>query len=270
MKILKYILVFAVVFSLLVVPITALAYDETVVTTAPLDAVQMYRSDGKTWVQMPFSNYNNTFYSTYTVPPVTAVKFVFTITLERSFQNVQLDISYDFSGIPGYGQFTVSALYRGTAVPSNIVDNGNSVTINATANDSVLSNSMQFDVTVNNVIADNDNMTDIYWGRSATVSYDIAADFSSAFDDSTSKVNGLTSDLGNLESSAMGGKSDDDLNSEIDGVLGENPVDSLKSSKISSFIEGCLDAFGKEYKSLLLFSCSIGLCIFVIGRRAGT
>ena len=254
-KIIKYATCIAVALSFSIcVCFSAFAYDETVVTTAPLDAVQMYRSDGMHWAAIPFSVDSDTYYRTYTVPPVTAVKFVFTVSLDRTFKSIQVQVPYDFSGLPSFGTFSVVALYRGVSVPANIINNGTSVTINASTDAKDLSNSMQFDVTVWNVNAETGNQTSIYWGRSATVSYDVV------FDNSE--------DLNELNSADAALNEHMSVPSDVSAPDVEMPTEQERNS-MTWFMDELWKSL-KGFQIPIILSVTLGALGFILSLKGGS
>lgn len=78
------------------------------------------------------------------------------------------------------------------------------------------------------------------------------------------------SDYDNAERNALGGKSDSQIQAEIGSALsGTDEIDWTKANRISNFFDGLLNAFGNDYKSLVLLSLTLGLAAFLIGRRYG-
>lgn len=86
------------------------------------------------------------------------------------------------------------------------------------------------------------------------------------------EVQGAEDDYNSAVDDALGGKSDEEIQQEADAAA-DYDFDSLDQGSISgvqSFMDGLLDVLGPDYLSLLLFSCTMGLCIYVIGRKRGT
>lgn len=84
-----------------------------------------------------------------------------------------------------------------------------------------------------------------------------------ALDDSTAN------DFTNAEQEALGGKTDAQIQAEVNDVLngGTSGLDFTKANRISNFFNDCMSAFGIE--TLVLFSLCMGLGAFIIGRRYG-
>lgn len=76
-------------------------------------------------------------------------------------------------------------------------------------------------------------------------------------------------DFSDAESAALGGKSDEDIQAEVDGALdgGTDTIDWTKAKRISSFFDTTLNTFGPDYKTLLVLSLTLGLAAFLTGRR---
>lgn len=84
----------------------------------------------------------------------------------------------------------------------------------------------------------------------------------------TGAIDGTVGGIDDATSDALGGKSDAEIQAEIDGALsGDIGLDMNKAGRISGFFDDLLDAFGADYKSLVLLSLSLGLAAFLIGRR---
>lgn len=76
-------------------------------------------------------------------------------------------------------------------------------------------------------------------------------------------------DFSDAESAALGGKSDEDIQAEVDGALdgGTDTIDWTKAKRISNFFDTTLNTFGPDYKTLLVLSLTLGLAAFLTGRR---
>ena len=84
----------------------------------------------------------------------------------------------------------------------------------------------------------------------------------------TGAVDGTVGGIDNATDEALGGKSDEEIQEEINSALsGDIGLDFTKANRISNFFDDLLTAFGASYKSLLLLSLSLGLAAFLIGRR---
>lgn len=89
----------------------------------------------------------------------------------------------------------------------------------------------------------------------------------------TDKVNGAVGDVDGATDEALGGKSETEIQGEVDGALDwnkiGNSVDFEKAQRMSTFYDRCLTVFGSKYNSLLLLSLILGLAAFLIGRKYG-
>lgn len=105
-----------------------------------------------------------------------------------------------------------------------------------------------------------------YDGSSALIEGD-GTDFDSS--GTTSNVDDAVGGVGDSTSAAMGGKSDAEVQADVDAALSfdDSDIDYTVAGKISGFFDGLLDVFGKKYKSLLLLSLTLGLAGFLIGRK---
>lgn len=85
----------------------------------------------------------------------------------------------------------------------------------------------------------------------------------------TGKVSGSINNVDDAKDGALGGKSDKEIQKEINSALDSDKIglDFNKAAKISNFFDNLLNAFGKDYKTLLMLSLCLGLAGFLIGRR---
>ena len=76
-------------------------------------------------------------------------------------------------------------------------------------------------------------------------------------------------DYSSAEQAALGGKSDEEIQDEVDNALGFdiNVFDKVKIGKISTLFDNVLTVCGSFYQALLLLSLTMGLAAFLIGRR---
>lgn len=83
--------------------------------------------------------------------------------------------------------------------------------------------------------------------------------------------NSTAGDFEQAESNALGGKSDAEIQSEVNNALDFDmgSLDWGSSRKLNVFMDGCLTAFGSKYMTLLLLALTLGLSAFLIGRRYG-
>lgn len=96
-------------------------------------------------------------------------------------------------------------------------------------------------------------------------------DYESPRPDMGEEVQGAEDEYNNAVDEALGGKSDEEIQAEV-GEVADYDFDSLDQDSVSgvkSFMDDLLDALGSEYMSLLLFSCTMGVAIYVIGRKRG-
>lgn len=87
----------------------------------------------------------------------------------------------------------------------------------------------------------------------------------------TDKVDGTIGGIDDATSNAMGGKTDEQIQAEVENSLDPDKIglDFNKAQRLSVFFDDTLDTFGSSYKALLLLSLSLGLAAFLIGRRYG-
>ncbi len=82
---------------------------------------------------------------------------------------------------------------------------------------------------------------------------------------------GTKDEFANAEDAALGGKSDAEIQDEVDNALNFDisVFDSTKIGKIHSLFDNVLDALGSSWQSLFILSLTLGLGAFLIGRRYG-
>lgn len=87
----------------------------------------------------------------------------------------------------------------------------------------------------------------------------------------TDKVDGALGDIDGATSNAMGGKTDEEVQNEINSALDSDSIglDFNKANRVSNFFDNCLNSFGTSYKTLLMLSLCLGLSAFLIGRKYG-
>ena len=121
-----------------------------------------------------------------------------------------------------------------------------------------------------------DNKIDIIDSQNRNAQQQIAAD-----KENTDKIingwvgadsvdDGTADDFANAEDAALGGKSDDEIQSEINNALNFDigVFDTVKVGKIHSLFDDVLNATG-AWQSLFVLSLTLGLGAFLIGRRYG-
>lgn len=82
-------------------------------------------------------------------------------------------------------------------------------------------------------------------------------------------IDGEINDIESAENEALGGKSDEQIQQDVDNAL-DYDIDSIDqdaASAISGFFDDLLTCFGSSYESVLLLSLTLGLASFIIGRR---
>lgn len=86
------------------------------------------------------------------------------------------------------------------------------------------------------------------------------------------KVDGEQAKYDSAVDNALGGKSDEEIQAEVEAVANYDwgSLDQASVSGVKGFMDNLLSVFGADYMSLLLFSCTMGVAIYVIGRRRGT
>ena len=89
--------------------------------------------------------------------------------------------------------------------------------------------------------------------------------------DKTGAVDGSVGDMENATDEVLGGKSDEEINDEINNALDSDKIDIDfdRAGKLSDFFDNLLKCFGVSYQTVLLLSLSLGLGAFLIGRRYG-
>lgn len=87
--------------------------------------------------------------------------------------------------------------------------------------------------------------------------------------DSNKEMDALGGQMSDLESGALGGKSDEEIEKEVDNALSfdMDSIDKNTSQKMAKMFDGLLIVFGVDYQSLLMLALSLGLAAFIIGRR---
>lgn len=82
-------------------------------------------------------------------------------------------------------------------------------------------------------------------------------------------VDGEIADIEDAENAALGGKSDEEIQQDVDAALDYdiNSIDKDAASTVSGFFDDLLTCFGSSYESVLLLSLTLGLASFIIGRR---
>lgn len=86
------------------------------------------------------------------------------------------------------------------------------------------------------------------------------------------ELNGAMSDYDDAYNEAVGGKSDQEIVDEVSGQVDYDygALDQQSVSGVTGFLSDLLDSFGADYKSLLMLSLTIGLAVYVIGRRVSS
>ncbi len=88
-------------------------------------------------------------------------------------------------------------------------------------------------------------------------------------DDSSNRVDDMTGDFGNAENDALGGKTDEEIQEEVNNALSdyELPDETLDNVSIvgDTFLD-LLEAFGAEYQSVMVLALTLGLAAFLVGR----
>lgn len=83
--------------------------------------------------------------------------------------------------------------------------------------------------------------------------------------------NSTANALKDSESAALGGKTDAEIQAEVDNALNFDldVFDSIKVGKIHYLFDGLLNVAGGGYQALFMLSLTLGLAAFIIGRRYG-
>lgn len=80
---------------------------------------------------------------------------------------------------------------------------------------------------------------------------------------------GAVDDIENAENAALGGKSDEQIQQDVNQALSFdiNTLDQSAAAAMANYFDNLLTHFGLDYQALLLLSLSLGLAAFIIGRR---
>ena len=89
-------------------------------------------------------------------------------------------------------------------------------------------------------------------------------------EDLNSQAPGVQSEAQQAQDDALGGKTQEEIQADIEGAVDFdfNSFDNENTGSMRLFVVNVMNSFGGEYSSLLLFSCVMGLAIFIIGRKA--
>ena len=88
--------------------------------------------------------------------------------------------------------------------------------------------------------------------------------------DLNSTAPGVQSEAQQAQDDALGGKTNEQIQSEIEGAVDFDfsSFDNENTGSMRLFVVNVMNCFGGEYASVLLFSCVMGLAIFIIGRKS--
>lgn len=118
-----------------------------------------------------------------------------------------------------------------------------------------------------------DDSTDQIVGELDEIQSDIKGDdWTSPAPGKDDELNGAMSDYDDAYNEAVGGKSDQEIVDEVSGQVDYDygALDQQSVSGVTGFLSDLLDSFGADYKSLLMLSLTIGLAVYVIGRRVSS
>lgn len=96
--------------------------------------------------------------------------------------------------------------------------------------------------------------------------------FESPRPDMGDKVQQTEDDYENAVNDALGGKTQDEIQADVEKVANYDfsKIDTGAVGSIKTFMGAMSVSFGTDYMSLLLFSCTMGAGIYLIGKRRGT
>ena len=121
------------------------------------------------------------------------------------------------------------------------------------------------------IIVDNNNAnTDkIIENDNANTDKLINGDGGSYATDDADNANNTVSDITDAENAALGGKTDEEIQQDIDNALDfdGDSLDYNSAQRVSWLFDGLLNCFGSDYETLLFLSLTLGLAAFLIGRR---
>ena len=82
-------------------------------------------------------------------------------------------------------------------------------------------------------------------------------------------LNNVGDQMNELEDEALGGKSDEEIQQEVDNALSfdTDTLDKNAAKSMSDFFDDLLNVFGADYQALLMLALSLALAAFIIGRR---
>lgn len=133
------------------------------------------------------------------------------------------------------------------------------------------------DNTQNLIDNQNKNASDIMANQNANTQAQIDADkenteqITNGWQGADGVDDGTTDDLKNAESAALGGKSDEQIEDEINNALTFDiwSFGARNITRIKQLFTNVYNVFGSNYQSLFLLSLTLGLAAFLIGRRYG-
>jgi len=123
----------------------------------------------------------------------------------------------------------------------------------------------------------NDGTQDIIDNQNSNTQAEIEADKENTdkilndWDGGVDVDDGTTDNFKNAEDAALGGKTDSQIQEEINNAIDFdiNIFDSAKIGKMHSLFDNVLSACGSSYQALFMLCLTLGLAAFLIGRRYG-
>lgn len=131
----------------------------------------------------------------------------------------------------------------------------------------------QIQTSTDEIIGSIDGSTGQIVGELDEIQSDIKGDdWTSPAPGKDDELNGAMSDYDDAYNEAVGGKSDQEIVDEVSGQVDYDygALDQQSVSGVTGFLSDLLDSFGADYKSLLMLSLTIGLAVYVIGRRVSS
>lgn len=269
LKPLKFIIPIICAISIAVVPLTAYAYDDSKIVRNKTFSVYIKRSDNPSggFASWSYTYVNNMYQFGCPLPTKE-----YQITFEWDARSLPYSsdcryiFTYDFSEISFYNFFgyVTGQLDSGSFATSFTVNNNNLILSFSTISGKPLLYKITFKVLVTPDSSVSRNLR-----LASTFTYEYNLDFSEEFGVLNGTLNGIDKDLENAENNAFGDITEDKRKeaAEQAGTFNFDEIDVGKSLAVSGFIHNCLIALGPEYKTLLIFSCVMGVCVFALGIK---
>lgn len=124
---------------------------------------------------------------------------------------------------------------------------------------------------VNTVIENDNKNTQAIIDAQQQATQEQTDEIMNGWDGGVNVDDGTKDEFANAEDAALGGKSDAEIQEEVNNALDfdVNVFDTTKIGKIHYLFDNVLDALGSSWQSLFVLSLTLGLGAFLIGRRYG-